>query len=367
MIIGAKLGSAITAALGGMASNLAGKRLAMAHLITNAGTVVVGVAIIYQMIWLTDINADFFHIAEDDYLIKLAIFNTVFNLLGVAMFLPFAHQLEAALIKYIKFEKTTADQPIYLLQDALATPSTAVGAVRKEVQRLFENAYGLLAHGISLRRPVIDSNESLADAVKYTRRIMPLDVDDQYEDKIKSLHSAIVGFIGEAQTLTLTRETTEELYVLRQASRDIVEAVKAMKHMHKNLARYGASNQIAIRENYDAIRLQVAKLLRELRAIIKSPEDITNLSFDALAHSLKNSGDKLMENLDSLIKNQRIQPAIATSIMNDEAYVRDLGAKLISATKALLVRPEHRNEPGIAFTEQEVEALTSLTSAETQS
>lgn len=58
-----------------------------------------------------------------------------------------------------------------------------------------------------------------------------------------------------------------------------------------------------------------------------------------------------------LIQRQRIQTRLATSVMNDEAYVRDLGAKLISATQALLVRTEHRNEQGIAFTEDEIEAL----------
>lgn len=357
LAIGANLGSAITAAMGGMASNLSGKRLAAAHLIFNIVTVVVAIVFFQQMMWLTDNLAGWFGIADDNYMLKLALFHTLFNLLGVAMFLPLVSKLEAFLVKHIDSAQSASEKPIYLFPEALETPSTAVGAVRKEVQHLFDNAYGLLAHGISLRRVVIDSNEPLADAVKYTRRIMPLDLEDIYENKIKSLHNAIVAFIGEAQTRELTREATEDLYALRQASRDIVEAVKAMKHMHKNLSRYGVSSQLAIRENYDAMRLQIAKLLRDLREILKKPEDVTRLSLDALKLSLERSGQQLMDNLDELIRTHRIQPSVATSIMNDEAYVSDLGRKLISASQALLLNPEQRAQPSLALNEQEIEAL----------
>lgn len=362
LAIGANLGSAITTGIGGLAANLSGKRLAIAHVSFNILTTIVAIIFINQFIWLVDNTASWLWIADDNYLLKLALFHTLFNVLMVIMTWPFVNQIERLLLKYITFSERVSEQPKYLFPEALETPSTAVNAVRKEVQHLFDNAYGLLAHGISLRRVVIDSDESLADAVKYTRRIMPLDLDDVYENKVKSLHNAIVAFIGEAQTRELTREAGEDLYRLRQASRNIVEAVKAMKHMHKNLSRYGMSNQLVIREHYDTMRLQVAMLLRDLREALKNPEDVTSLSLDALKLRLERSSQQLIENLDELIRTHRIQPAIATSIMNDEAYVNDLGSKLINATYALLIEPEQQSAQSLALDQHEIEELAKASS-----
>ena len=357
LAIGANLGTTITTVMGGLAANLSGKRLAVAHVVFNVITAVVAISFINQFMWLVDHLAAWMGINDDNYLLKLALFHTLFNLLGVMMLWPFLYKLEAALIRYINFVPAGSEQPLYLYPDALETPTTSVGAVRKEVQHLFDNAYGLLAHGISLRRAVIDSDESLADAVKYTRRIMPLDLGDAYENKIKSLHSAIVAFIGEAQTRELTREATEELYVLRQASRSIVEATKAMKHMHKNLSRYGVSSQLAVREQYDTMRLQIAKLLRELRDILKHPENVTSLSLDALTLAQEKSSQQLMDSLDELIRSRHIQAQVATSVMNDESYVMELAKHLIKAARALLIDPDMRSSQTLALDSQEIESL----------
>ncbi|MDY0136877.1 MAG: Na/Pi symporter [Thiomicrospira sp.] len=357
LAIGANLGSAITTAMGGMAANLGGKRLAVAHVVFNLITAVVAIVFINQFVWVVNHLAQWIGIDDDNYLLKLALFHTLFNVLGVLLLLPFVRQLEQALIRYITFVPQSSEQPMYLFKEALETPSTAVGAVRKEVQHLFDNVYGLLAHGISLRRAVIDSQESLADAVKYTRRIMPLDVDDAYENKVKSLHNAIVAFIGDAQTKESTHVATEELYVLRQASRDLVESVKGMKHMHKNLSRYGVSSQMAIRERYDAMRLQLAQLLRELREIVNAPEDVTSLSLDALKLSLEKSSRQFMDELDEMIRTRRIQPAVATSIMNDENYVTDISHSLIDAVRALLVKPDARAMANVSLNADEIEQL----------
>lgn len=363
LAIGANLGSGVTTGIAGLAANLGGKRLAIANVIFNLAKTAVAIAFMDQLAWLVEYLAPLMWISDDNYLLKLALFNTLFNLLMVILTMPFISQIERMLVKYITFSAKVSEQPLYLFPEALEIPATAVSAVRKEVQHLFDNAYGLLAHGISVRRVVIDSDESLSDAIKNTRRIMPLDLDDIYEDKIKSLHSAIVAFIGEAQTKELTREAGEELFMLRQASRNIVEAVKAMKHMHKNLSRYGISNQLAIREHYDAMRLQVATLLRELRDILKNPEEATSLSLDAVRVGLERSGHKLIENLDELIRTRRIQPAVATSIMNDEAYVNELGAKLINATRSLLVAQAQYSVERLTLDKEEIEKLAKASSA----
>ncbi|MBE0506422.1 MAG: Na/Pi cotransporter family protein [Marinospirillum sp.] len=358
LAIGANLGSTVTIVLGSLASNLGGKRLAAFHVLFNGITGIVAISLIGYLALLVDRVAGVMGINEQDFLLKLALFHTLFNLLGVLLLTPFVSLLEKQLIQRIRFLPKGTEQPLYLYPEVLETPATVVSAVRKEVQHLFDNAYGLLAHGLSLTRATIDSEESLTDAVKYTRRIIPLDVEDLYEAKIKSLHSEIVAFIGEAQMRESTKNATEELYVLRQASRDIVEAVKGMKHLHNNLSRHGLSSNLAVRERYDQIRLQLAKLLRELRVLLKEEStDVTSLSLDSLKLSLEKSSRKMIDDLDEMIRQRRIAASIATSIMNDESYVSDISKNLIDAVHTLLVPRVEKSADHLNLDEKEIKQL----------
>jgi phosphate:Na+ symporter len=337
LAIGANLGSAVTTAIGGMTANLGGKRLAIAHVIFNLLTAAVAIALIQQMGWAVDYLAGLIGIADDNLLLKLALFHTLFNLLGVLLLAPFTRLLEGFLIRYVTFVAKPIEQPRYLYPGALETPASAINALRKEVGRLYDNAYGLIAKGLSLKRAVIDSDQSLTAAVARTQRMTPLDVDDVYERKIKSLHSAIIAFISETQGRGLATSEGNQLYELQQASRDIVEAVKGMKHMHKNLSNYGLSPDPVVREPYDRIRRRIARVLREIQQIrSQDPETVTSLSLDALRLSLETSSQKLTSDLNEMIRTGQLAPTLATSMMNDESYAFDICDNLIEASEALL-------------------------------
>lgn len=361
LAIGANLGSTITAILGAIAANLGGRRLAGAHIIFNIVTAVVSIALIDYLIMLVDLLAKGLGIAPNDYLLKLALFHTLFNVMGVLLLAPFMSYIERFLIRFIRSAPTSIEQPLYLQASALQTPLTAVTAVHKEVLHLFDNAYGLLAHGLSLSRKTIDSDESLTEAVHNTRRIVQLDVDDAYEDKIKSLHSEIISFIGKAQVRETPHQSSEALYALRLASRHIVVAVKGMKHLHKNVSRYGISTNPAIRERYDHIRLRLAKLLRELRILTEqadhSSSDIMALSLDALKVSQEKMSQTLLDELDDMIRHQRISASVATSIMNDDTYVNDIANSLLQAVRVLLTHHHHSATQHMQLNDAEIQQL----------
>src|SRR5690606_33416784 len=124
LAIGANLGSAITTGIGGLAANLGGKRLAAAHVVFNVVIAIVGMATIVQIAWLVDHVAALLGIAENDYLLKLALFHTLYNVMGVAMFAPFVKQLESFLTGFFTVSRQTAASPRYLYRDALETPAT---------------------------------------------------------------------------------------------------------------------------------------------------------------------------------------------------------------------------------------------------
>ncbi|MBV1924729.1 MAG: Na/Pi symporter, partial [Flavobacteriaceae bacterium] len=76
LAIGANVGTTITAILGSLTANVAGRRLAGAHLIFNVTTGVVALSLIYPLGRLVNILSEIFGISATDYTLKLALFHT---------------------------------------------------------------------------------------------------------------------------------------------------------------------------------------------------------------------------------------------------------------------------------------------------
>ncbi|MBT8129658.1 MAG: Na/Pi symporter, partial [Gammaproteobacteria bacterium] len=110
LAIGANVGTTITAILGSMSANEAGKRLAAAHLVFNMVTGVIAIVFIYQLVALVNSASALVGIADDDYSLKLAVFHTVFNVLGIVVMLPLLNLLVVSLERFIPEKKPEVDQ-----------------------------------------------------------------------------------------------------------------------------------------------------------------------------------------------------------------------------------------------------------------
>ena len=160
---------------------------------------------------------------------------------------------------------------------------------------------------------------------------MPIDIDDEYRRNVKGLYSEIVAFISRAQ-LQVTSEQGNELFELRTVGRDIVEAIKDTKHLHKNLSIYIMSDNQYIREEYNRIRTQVMSVLRSLEEA-RSGGDI--LSLDTLKLEMELSDTTANGMLETLIHENRISAEMATSLMNDTSYAYGISKNLIQMGEVL--------------------------------
>jgi len=317
--------------LGSLSANVEGKRLAGAHLIFNVATGIIAIVFINQFLWGVESISAVLGIGAADYTMKLAVFHTLFNVAGVLLMSPLIGRLASFLEKALRTKETTAVEPKYLNDAVLEFPDATMEAVRKETLHLYDNALELLAHGVSLHRHEIMSEADLEDIVNQKRKVIPIDIDAVYERNVKVLYGAIVAFISEAQS-KITSEYSEDLYALRTAGRHIIEAVKDIKHLNKNLSKYAASGNDHIRGEYSQFRLQVGTILRELGGLREDaldPDNMGLLNLDGLI-AMVEEGDVVSNgSLDRLIRAGLITPEMATSVMNDSAYTYDVSMKLI--------------------------------------
>lgn len=68
--------------------------------------------------------------------------------------------------------------------------------MRKETLRLYENAFRIIAHGISLHQHDILSSKDLRTITAARTSVMPIDIENEYEASVKGLYGEIVTFIS---------------------------------------------------------------------------------------------------------------------------------------------------------------------------
>ena len=336
LAIGANVGTTITAIIGSMSSNVQGKRLAGAHLIFNLVTALIAIIFIYQLMAGVDIISSMVGIASDDFTLKLAVFHTIFNTIGIVVMIPFINHLVNFLTRVMPEKVVSIATPKYLSEAAEAIPDVAIEAVRKEIIHLYDNAFAIIAHGLSLHRHDILSERNYSEIINDTDKPIPIDIDDEYNRNVKGLYSDIVLFINRAQAQT-TSEQGEELFELRSVGRDIVEAIKDTKHLNKNLSTYIISDNQYIREEYNKIRINLMSVLRSLDEA-RGGGDI--LSLDSLKLEMKLNDTTANGTLEKLIHESKISAQMATSLMNDISYADDVIKNLLQMGEILFATGE---------------------------
>ena len=341
LAICANVGTTVTAMLGAMSANEAGKRLAVAHLLFNVVTGLIAIILVYQIAQLIDWIAADIGIAADDYTLKLAVFHSIFNLLGIMVMLPFISLMVTTLERIIPEKKLEIDQPKYLTASSAEFPDTAIEVLRKESMRVYDAALRIIVDVLGFKKIDVLSETDLMQVAVTQKRVHKLDVDAVYERHIKGIYSAIIAFIS---TTSFSRqdEHSARIHWLREANKDIVEAVKDTKHLQKNLMRYLNPDNESMRRVYNMIRIQIAYVIRELELMRHSGEGVIDqASLDALKLVVNEDHEKLNETMSLLIGEHSITPLMASSLMNDSSYAFDISMDLITAAQTLFVSREN--------------------------
>ncbi len=338
LAIGANVGTTITAIIGSLSANVQGKRLAGAHLIFNVVTGVIAIVFISQFVWAVDWISVRVGIEDTNYTMKLAVFHTLFNLVGVLVMVPMIQRLSDYLIDYLPEKALDLAEPKYLSDAAIEFPETVLASVKKEVWHLFDSAFELMAHGMNLHRTQILESENLEKTIDMDREIHEFDMDELYESKVKVLYGAIIDFISRSQS-NMSSVFSEELFRLRNAATEIVECVKHIKHLRKNATRYMVSDNEHIRREYNRLRYQIAMILREiyrLRAEDDYDHALAMLEMDELKAEIMVTHNELNDRITGVLTDKQITPQMATSLLNDFNYADDTSKNLLDCSQALL-------------------------------
>ncbi|MDD7971561.1 Na/Pi cotransporter family protein [Roseinatronobacter alkalisoli] len=335
--IGANIGTTATALIGAGSANYQGKRLALAHLIFNTMTALVALALIVPLRLVVDGISDILGIGESDFALRLAVFHTLFNLLGIALMIPLIPRLITLIERRIAAPPLGISRPRYIGAELGDFPAPILTALHKELWHMYQNTVGLICAGLNMRLDDLRASKDVATTISRSRESIRVDFDRRYQDKVKSLHAEILAFATSKAALPLPEPALTRLQELRDGANALVRAVKAAKHMRPNIQRFTQDDMGAITALYDGLRTQIGELMVAIAQLESQPaiqqNALTLLEERALPARTYAIQSRRAERL---LQARQISAADATSFLNDTHYTETLLLALQDAALACL-------------------------------
>ncbi|WP_321471284.1 Na/Pi symporter [Halarcobacter sp.] len=342
LAIGANVGTTVTAILGSLTSNQNGKRLAFGHFVFNITTGLIALFLIYTLRDIVDFISPLFGIAEDNYSMKLALFHTIFNLLGIIVLLPFITYIVKLSKRFINDDKyKKASKPKYLSKENIKIPYNAMVSIQKEVINLYENAQKAILHAISIHTSELKTREDLDKLTSQPLNKIDTNLDDIYQNNLKLLYSEIIEFALISQQ-HMNKEQNEYVSQLKIASSIIVKILKDTRDIQKNLNFYLNSKNEVIKQEYLNIKQELATFIFEVNQL--KDNDLDELETSTIIQVNKDKLSTLdTENnkrIDELIRSEQITSKMATSLINDTTTTFNICKNLLRIANILLVKDE---------------------------
>lgn len=337
--IGSNVGSSVsTAVVGSLGGNRSGQRLALAHVLFNVLTATLTFVLLAPLTWLVLWLAGLVGL-EDNSLIQLALFHSLFNAFGVLLFWPWQGRLAELLQRWLPepvepqvliTELAVPGSPAesrtrarYLSEQALDSVDAAASAVMRELRHLGRLSLEVICHALYL--PVDQLAQARSDEALLQARPgeHALDAEALYQRHIKGVYGDLLSFMGRLE-LPLDEAHRRFWLACQLAALQLVDAVKDAKHLQKNLGQQLRSEPSVMRDTYVELRRHLLALLHELYELARA-EELSDEAWSARLVLLDEHAAEFdrayRERLFGMVRQGTLDGLQTSSLMNDLGYV----------------------------------------------
>ncbi|WP_409525046.1 Na/Pi cotransporter family protein [Nitrincola sp. MINF-07-Sa-05] len=271
IVIGSNIGTTTTAILAAIGATANARRISAAHVIFNLLTGATGLILLMLLAGFLDSLDPL----QFNLVILLALFHTLFNLMGVAMMWPLTSALERFLLRRFRSQDEDQARPRYLDNNIVHTPSLAVEAICLELARVSQLCTRV-AHEALNAGP--DAPQSVARQVT----------------TIQSLISQIGDFNQELSRQNLNAEINELLPMSMRVARYYGEAARLSSRMPDYYSAFSQIENTIIRQAVYEFQKKVSELI-----------DLCEIRQDSLIQG--NEAHHLIEQLEKEYQNLKAQ------------------------------------------------------------
>lgn len=342
--IGGSVGSSLNVAvMGWLGGNRCGQRLATVHVLFNVCTGVIIFLLLTPLMWLVHWIMTGLGAGTND-LLQLAMFQTLFNLIGVLLFWPWQRHLEVWLRRLLPErtepnvlivetqteQRTIVEQRVlpetrarYLSDAALTSVDTAARAVVQELRHLGRLSLEVICH--ALYQPVSQLSDARVDEAHLNSRphdAQRLDAGELYQRHIKGVYSDLLGFMSRLDA-EMDEEHQTFWMTCQMVALQLVDAVKDAKHLQKNLGRYLHDEHSHAHIHYLELRRHLMWVLRQVREISRLedlPDDVWRTRLASMGDQAAKFDADFRHRIFSEVRSQQLDNMQASSLMNDLGY-----------------------------------------------
>ena len=211
VVIGSSIGSTVDAVLASVGTNADARRAALIHLLFNCATVCIVLSLFRPFLAFVDFITP--GTIESNIAFHIAMINTVFNVLGSAVFLPFTKQIAKLTRKIIK-DDSRAESKVYKLEfnssAALASPEVCVIRVQKEIADFTD--------------VIVEMFDSLQTVIKNRERAFVASVYEtlaEREDYTDQMHEQITQYLIKCSHLNIMSSSKDNVSLMMQVSEEL--------------------------------------------------------------------------------------------------------------------------------------------------
>ena len=339
VIMGSNIGTTITVLLGAIGGVQAKKRVSLSHLVFNVVTGGVAFLALPVLVWIVSFFVDI----RSHSLMGLALFHTLFNILGVVIFFPFLGPLSRLLIKIYPDYKTILT--VYLDQTPPEITDAATAALRKEIAHLLQECqlYNLRLLRID-EKLVFD-----VDLPFENNRKKKYTLDELYEN-IKLLHAEIFTFYSKIQTQKLNETEVKELERLIYASRNMMNSLKNFKGIRHNMDEFDGSDNGYLNTQYKLFRKRLVELYHHMSRILNmADKDMADMegryrSLLTAFVQIEEADNRFIKNTLNAVAEKKIQDMeIASLLLVNRLFTQSCRMQIYSMKDLMLSQEQINN------------------------
>jgi len=331
MIIGANVGTTVTVLLGSIGGTQAKKRVAMSHLVFNILTGAIAFASIHGLVWVVKL---FFDITKNS-VMGLALFHTLFNVLGVFLFFPFIALLARSLVKIYPDHKAVLT--VYIDKTPTEVADAASEALKKEIHHLLEEC-----QLYNLRSLHIDEKLVFDHELPFEKNLKKrFTLDDLYEN-IKLLHAEIFAFYAKMQSQKLDESEVKDLERMVFASRNIMNSLKNFKGIRQNLDEFDSSENTYLNTQYKLFRRRLVEIYHDINRIteLESKEEQYRELLKTFIHIEQADKKFIRQTMDAVSAKKIEDMEIASLLMVNRLFTQACRLEIFGLKDLLLTQDQ---------------------------
>ncbi len=256
IILGANIGTCITAVLSAIGKPRAAMRVACSHIFFNVAGVLLWFGFIDQLAELVEM------ISREDKARQIANAHTIFNVSNTILFIWFVHPISKLIMRFLPESKRKEEKkfPELLHSYYLENPSMALDMAESAIRKMGETVVAIIQNGIQTS---IYGNSA---------QLLQLRESDREIDKG---HIEILLFLKQVQSIHLSAKESERLEEQIEAVNILETAADLITTDLVEAAEHRISNKLAISENTAKMLINLYNITQDaLRiAINKLPDD----------------------------------------------------------------------------------------------